>query len=425
MKIVGKLPLSYMICLIYVSFMNLNESLPARCGAPHISPPVLSAGRELAAACAAVFRGAWLYLLYLFDAASRFALVWHGAGIRAATRYPVRMTVPPKTQLLDFIDVPAMLIERGRVRYANPAARSLLGAHIVGQDLRLAIRIPAVVELVSGADDGRVQAIGLSVAGSVWEISSHVVDAQSRFVTLTDLSIQAGVARAHADFVANASHELRTPLAAILGYVETLETAKAGDDRAVRTRFLGTIGREAQRILAVIEDLMSLSRIEARKHEQPRDAVDMVSLIRRSVREAHGARPPTFESNCSEAIVAGDDGQLAQVMRNLIDNAIKYGRDDGAVHVSVESTEGGWLSITVRDEGDGIAAEHLPRLTERFYRVDAGRSRAAGGTGLGLSIVKHIVERHRGRFDISSREGQGTIVSIILPLATGGDVTKM
>jgi two-component system, OmpR family, phosphate regulon sensor histidine kinase PhoR len=319
-------------------------------------------------------------------------------------------------QLLEHIQTPALGIVRGQVVFANAAAKALLGAHIVNQDVRIAIRNPQAVAVILDEAGGSARVDGLSVGGSVWQVDCHVVGAGERLVTLYDLSVQASTARAHADFVANASHELRTPLAAVIGYVETLLTPKAGEDRATRERFLNTIRHEALRMQALVEDLMSLSRIEAVKHEVPSDEVDMTVLAREVAGEFREGAEVSVLANCDKAIIAGDRGQMAQVIRNLIDNALKYGKSGGAVTVMLEATATGWLSIAVKDEGDGIAPEHLPRLTERFYRANTSRSRAAGGTGLGLSIVKHIVERHRGRFDITTRLGEGTTASLMLPL---------
>jgi two-component system, OmpR family, phosphate regulon sensor histidine kinase PhoR len=317
--------------------------------------------------------------------------------------------------ILDHIDVPAMLVSEGQVIHANAATRALLGGHIVGENVRIALRNPAAVTLITSAKGERIRLDGLSVAGSIWEMACHVLEEDVRLILLTDLSVQTSVARAHADFVANASHELRTPLAAILGFVETLADDKAGADAAVRAKFLGTVKREAQRMQALIEDLMSLSRIEAVKHEAPGDVIDLVALAREAAGESLNANV-TLDTNTPAALIAGDRGQIAQVFRNLIDNAIKYGKSDGTISIQLEVTETGWVSLNVHDDGEGIAPEHLPRLTERFYRADASRSRAAGGTGLGLSIVKHIIERHRGRFDIFSRTGEGTTASVMLPL---------
>jgi two-component system, OmpR family, phosphate regulon sensor histidine kinase PhoR len=319
------------------------------------------------------------------------------------------------TDLLEFIDVPALLVARNSIAYANPAAKELLGGHIQGEDVRIAIRNPAAVALLTSGDSGKIKLNGLSVAGSKWELSCNRLIDGELLVTLNDLSIEASVARSHTDFVANASHELRTPLASVLGYVETLQESQAGEDPATRQRFLGIIKREAQRMQSLVEDLMSLSRIEAVKHEAPQDLVDLVALTKQAIGEVQDRKTVSFEANAASAVVAGDSGQLSQVLRNLIDNALKYGAADGAVDVALETTEGGWLNLTIRNEGEGIPPEHVPRLTERFYRVDTSRSREAGGTGLGLSIVKHVVERHRGRFDITSRPGQGTTASIMLP----------
>ncbi len=322
----------------------------------------------------------------------------------------------PDSSLLDGIGIPVLLIDGGMIAYANAAARELLGAHIDGQDVRIAIRQPDALDLILRSDGGEAVIAGLSAPGSQWKLSCRVLESGLRLVTLEDLSVRVSVARAHADFVANASHELRTPLAAILGYVETLEDPKAGGDEATRLRFLKIIRHEAQRMQALVEDLMSLSRIEAIKHDAPTDPVDLVALARECAGEVRERGEVIVTSNAESAMVAGDRGQLAQVLRNLIDNALKYGKPGGPVAVGLEVTPTGRLAVTVHDEGEGIAPEHLPRLTERFYRADTSHSRATGGTGLGLAIVKHIVERHRGRFDISSRAGAGTTVSLILPL---------
>ncbi len=318
--------------------------------------------------------------------------------------------------LLEHIQTPALMVSSGQVSFANGAAKALLGGHIVGQDVRIAIRNPDALAVIMGESGGSAQVDGLSVGGSVWQVCCNVLGPAVRMVSLYDQSVQVSVARAHADFVANASHELRTPLATVLGYAETLLTPKAGGDVATRDRFLNVIRHEALRMQSLVEDLMSLSRIEAVKHEVPSDTIDLVVLAREAAGEFRAGADVQVTADCESAPIAGDRGQMAQVLRNLVDNALKYGRKGGPVAVTVEATETGWVLIAVRDEGDGISPEHLPRLTERFYRADTSRSRAAGGTGLGLSIVKHIVERHRGRFDITSRQGVGTTASIMLPL---------
>jgi two-component system, OmpR family, phosphate regulon sensor histidine kinase PhoR len=320
-------------------------------------------------------------------------------------------------RLLDLLHTPAMLLKGGQIDFANAAARDLLGGHIVGQDPRIAIRDPKAVSVLASESGGSVRIESIAVPGSAWNLACHPLDGDTRLLTLEDLSVRISVAKAHADFVANASHELRTPLAAVLGYVETLENPKAGGDEKTRARFLGTIKHEARRMQALVEDLMSLSRIEAGKHDAPAEPVDLVGVVRRCVEDARGLGDVSFGCDADSITLTGDRGQLEQAVRNLIENAFKYGRPGGPVQVNLEVSEMGRILLFVKDEGPGIAPEHLPRLTERFYRADAGRSRAAGGTGLGLSIVKHIVERHRGRFDLISRVGEGTTATIIFQSA--------
>jgi two-component system phosphate regulon sensor histidine kinase PhoR len=229
------------------------------------------------------------------------------------------------TRLLESIPTPILLLETGRITFANAAARELLGGHVVGEDVRLAIRDPQALAAITAPGGGTAQVEGLSVRGSRWQLTCTLLEANQRLVVLEDLSVRVSVARAHADFVANASHELRTPLAAILGYVETLGDPKAGDDPATRDRFLGIIRHEAARMQALVEDLMSLSRIEAVKHEVPDQPVDLVALVQQCAGEVKGRAAVSIAANVDKAMIAGDHGQLAQVLRNLIDNAIKYG----------------------------------------------------------------------------------------------------
>ena len=224
------------------------------------------------------------------------------------------------------------------------------------------------------------------------------------------------------DFVANASHELRTPLATLLGFLETLEDEEAASDPETRARFLSIMSGEASRMRDLVDDLMSLSRIEAERFAAPRDPVDLLSVIDEvsdALTQLIAARGSALavEAETSETIVQGDRTQLVQMFANLAANALKYGREDRPVRVRFER-EGDMLSVAIIDEGEGIAAEHLPRLTERFYRVDPSRSRQLGGTGLGLAIVKHIVQRHCGRLEIASKVGEGTTARVLLPIAS-------
>jgi two-component system phosphate regulon sensor histidine kinase PhoR len=322
--------------------------------------------------------------------------------------------------LINGIDDPMLLIEQGRVALANEAARALLGDHILAQDVRLAVRHPgAAARLADPADGPPVELVGLGARERVWEMSVRQVAPGLRLVRLADRSTVRAAELMRVDFVANASHELRTPLATIIGFTETLEDA--GDDAAVRNRFLGIMAAEARRMQRLVDDLMSLSRIEAEKHRAPGDLVALAPLVEEAVevvKATDTAAARRIEIDLTDQLppAAGDRGQLLQLLHNLIGNALKYGRSDGAVRITLDRDDE-MLRLRIADEGDGIAPEHIPRLTERFYRVDPSRSRGIGGTGLGLSIVKHIVERHRGRLDIASKAGVGTTVTVLLPPA--------
>jgi len=247
-------------------------------------------------------------------------------------------------------------------------------------------------------------------------------------LVLSDRSRERAVERMRADFIANLSHELRTPLASLIGFIDTLR-GPAADDRPAQQRFLGIMAEQAARMNRLIEDLLSLSRIELIEHQPPSEPVELSVLIERI---AAGFEPRLAERGMTLLLslapglakIPGDADQLAQVLQNLLDNAVKYGAAGGTVRLAagVADPSGRWpqrpgVVLSVADDGPGIAREHLPRLTERFYRVDKGRSRRAGGTGLGLAIVKHIVNRHRGQLQIDSVEGRGSTFSIWLPAA--------
>lgn len=315
------------------------------------------------------------------------------------------------------IGLPLVILSGERITNANKAARALLGSHIVGQDARIALRHPEALRLLAMGDGESLTIAGFVRARSLWQLTRRNIGGRigedTWLIEMADRSAEADVGRAHTDFVANASHELRTPLAAIIGYTETLAEDGAPVDAATRKKFLGTVLREARRMESLVTDLMSLSQVEAEKHDVPTEPVDLASLIRQVAGEATalaGKDRVVLSLPESPLAMPGDRAQLEQLVRNLIDNALKYGGADEPVEVALASGNGG-IVLTVRDHGPGIAPEHLPHLTRRFYRADPGRSRASGGTGLGLAIVKHIVERHRGRLDIASILGQGTTVT--------------
>jgi two-component system phosphate regulon sensor histidine kinase PhoR len=357
------------------------------------------------------------------------------------------------TAILERLPDPVIVIAGDRTpRRTNQAARA-----VFGDDIPAVLRHPglrAAIDRAIGTGQAREAEIGLrapisrDVFATVVPMDPPLADGGQILVVLSDRTRERVVERMRADFVANVSHELRTPLASVIGFIETLQ-GPARDDRDAQKRFLGIMAEQGARMNRLIDDLLSLSRIELTEHQAPSEPVDLALLMGRL---AAGFEPRLAQRGVSldlridDALppVAGDADQLAQVMQNLLDNGLKYGRDGGVLTVAIRrvprpaedpagsqggsaiavtplaATERTWpnrpgVVLAVADQGAGIAKEHLPRLTERFYRVDKGRSRAVGGTGLGLAIVKHIVNRHRGQLLIESEENVGTTVSVWLP----------
>ncbi len=372
-------------------------------------------------------------LLALLGGAAAVALSWpSGNGDRPAQQ-PIETNglppLPETAELLEAVNEPLLLVRNRRVLLANSAARSVLGEHIEGVDVRLAIRHPAAAERLIDRQPGetaetvtRTELVGLGDPGRRWEMGTSLMRDGTRLVHLIDRSQAHASEQMRTDFVANASHELRTPLATLLGFLETLQDDSAAEDKGLRTRFVQIMFDEAKRMHRLVDDLISLSRIEAERFSLPRESLELLPLVDEvrasctSIIEETGS-PVLVESRGAEPVVLGDRLQLLQLLRNLIVNALKYGRNGEPVTVCFEEAGPDMLRMSVIDRGDGIPREHLPRLTERFYRVDPSRSRAMGGTGLGLAIVKHIVGRHRGRLDIRSKVGEGTAVRVYLPRA--------
>jgi len=329
---------------------------------------------------------------------------------------------PPIGAFLDVLDEPALILRRGTILHANSAARALFGPAVERSDVRLAIRNPKALSHILPGEPGDIEVTGIGAFGQPWLLSIRALGDDRILVRFIDKSAAAAAERMRVDFVANASHELRTPLAAIVGYAETL----ADDDDvepANRIKFGQTIRSEARRMLRIIEDLMGLSRIEADRFVAPTEAIKIAEVAISVVEQLQpSAREVGSEINLAVEgdipIVLGDRAQLTQMVDNLLSNAIRYGINQSGdpVEASIGASYG-TVTITIADKGQGISREHLPRLTERFYRVDAARSRDSGGTGLGLAIVKHIVERHRGTLEIRSTIGEGTHVSVVLPAA--------
>ncbi|MGI8705390.1 MAG: sensor histidine kinase [Sphingomicrobium sp.] len=330
------------------------------------------------------------------------------------------MIDPSARALLDAIDEPALVVERDVVRLANEQAKALLGRAIEGSDVRLAVRHPQALEFVLAGDPGEIDFTGVGAVGRPWRLVVRRIGESALLLRLNDRSAAHSAEKMRVDFVANASHELRTPLTAVLGYAESLEDSDL--DPELAAKFAGTIKSEAKRMLRIIEDLMSLSRIEADRFVAPTDKVAVGSILRSAV---ESIRTTAHECGCNIHLelqddlppIAGDFPQLVQLVDNLLNNSVRYGCASRDCKIRVSGTlEDDSIRLEVSDTGPGIPRQHLPFLSRRFYQVDAVRSRDTGGTGLGLAIVKHIVERHRGTLAIDSEVGEGTTVTIRLPV---------
>lgn len=332
-----------------------------------------------------------------------------------------------QAQLLEGLPMPAMLLARDeRVISCNALAADLLGHGIIGRHPAMAVRAPAVLSAIgAAARDGGVHEVRMMLRREGHEqVFQVTVSAQGSGLVLCifrDVSDEEKAGAMRRDFVANVSHELRTPLTALMGFIETLKNA-ARDDPKARDMFLGIMEQEAGRMNRLVRDLLHLSRVEAEERVRPRDLVEVKPLLEgvigslRGVAERKGDR---VELTGDPVTVSGDRDQLVQVFSNLIENALKYGAGGQVVRVSLsleETVRGRAVRVEVADEGEGIDPVHIPRLTERFYRVDSHRSREMGGTGLGLAIVKHIVSRHRGWLRIESEKGRGSRFQVVLPL---------
>jgi two-component system phosphate regulon sensor histidine kinase PhoR len=329
---------------------------------------------------------------------------------------------PAMRALVDALDEPALVVEGLSVTFANAGARDVLGPSIEGRDVRLAIRHPQALEHILTGRPGDLEITGIGEVGRPWRIIVRDLGHGASFVRMIDRAAAVSAEKMRVDFVANASHELRTPLSTVIGYSETL-----ADDPEIsaetRSRFFHTIRDEATRMLRIIEDLMSLSRIQADRFVEPDEFVHLDAILRSAVangQHLEASGPCQFRVDIPADLppVRGDQGQLSQLFDNLLSNAARYGCGGASSAVEIEAAAGhNFITVTVTDHGAGIPRDHIPRLTERFYRVDEARSRATGGTGLGLAIVKHIVERHRGTLEIKSEVGIGTSVSVRLPVA--------
>ncbi len=350
----------------------------------------------------------------------------------------LRAKLSSSEAVLSALPDPMILLDaEARLLRLNTAAEMLFGQGREGRVLLEILRHPGVVDAAERACRGEpVSDVEFQLPGAV-ERSFLArltplagADNQAAVLSLHELTAIRRAERLRGDFVANASHELRTPLASLVGFIETLR-GPARDDAKARARFLSIMEEQAQRMARLIEDLLSLSRIELDEHTPPKDQVDLAQILRSTASALEIQARKKQMRICLEldsaAEVRGNEDELNQLFQNLIDNAVKYGRPGTEVRVIAEpikmpSEASGrrrvkGIEISVIDQGEGIARADIPRLTERFYRVDKARSRALGGTGLGLAIVKHIANRHRGRLTIESELGKGSRFSIQLPLA--------
>jgi two-component system phosphate regulon sensor histidine kinase PhoR len=336
----------------------------------------------------------------------------------------------------------ALLVDRrGTILVGNDAAIATLGPVRRGEAISFTVRTPDVIEAVrAAAADGEPRCVEVAervAAGRAFEAHVLPIAFTARevgappapdviLVTFRDLTAQRRVDRMRVDFIANASHELRTPLASLSGFIETLQ-GPAREDAPAREKFLSIMVEQAKRRSRLIDDLLSLSRIELNEHRRPETVIDLVPIVGHvcdtlsPLARERGVKLE-LKKDTGKLPVLGERDELIRLFENLIENALKYGASGKRVEVAIRAEPGNGADeavVSVRDFGPGIAPEHLPRLTERFYRVDVETSRAQGGTGLGLAIVKHILSRHRGRLAIESEPGKGATFTARFPLAAG------
>ena len=338
--------------------------------------------------------------------------------------------------LLAAVPLPLILIAAdARVAALNEAAERLVGQGAIGRNYMMVLRAPFLVDCVETALRDRRAAQGRHVAlhqgqETVWRVVAQPVSGEGMegvLLTLEDITEVEAAGQMRRDFVANVSHELKTPLTALMGFIETLRGA-ARDDGPARERFLGIMAREADRMNRLVSDLLSLNRVESEERVRPAGTVDLRAIVDgvatalRPMAEGRGVALAVTGA-AGPVQVTGDADQLTQVFTNLVENAVKYGASGKVVTLNIQvdpreiAFRGPGARVEVIDRGEGFDPVHIPRLTERFYRIDSHRSREQGGTGLGLAIVKHIVSRHRGRLKIESAPGRGSRFSVLLPIA--------
>jgi two-component system, OmpR family, phosphate regulon sensor histidine kinase PhoR len=376
--------------------------------------------------------GVWALLLLILAAAIILRLFVSAPPRTRSAALPAGdegILSPLVRKVLGQMPVPVMLLDEGaRVLFVNEPMRAVVGGSVEKKPISTVLRNPEVLNAIAQTTaDGEPATAQFTIAVPIerhYEAYSARVSIVPTVIVLMlhDLTAIRRSEQMRADFVANASHELRTPLAAVSGFIDTLR-GHAKDDEAARANFLDIMGVQTARMSRLIDDLLSLTRIELNEHVPPQGRV----AVEGTVREAAAALEPLARPDRIAISIAARDGlppvtgerdELIQLFQNLIHNAIKYGREGGHVWITMDMPpdDDGQLFVTVRDDGEGIPATAVPRLTERFYRVDVKRSREKGGTGLGLAIVKHIVSRHQGRLVIESKPGEGSSFTVFLPV---------
>ena len=352
-----------------------------------------------------------------------------------ATNSGMTPDIPTPAQIVQALPLVALIIGPDeRITVANGHARSLLGQEIVGRHCITGLRQPNILDAIEtvfrtktkqesrylGRDSGRDTTFRVNIAPIETGKGTSVL------ITFEDLTDIEDAGKMRRDFVANVSHELKTPLTALMGFIETLRGPARNDPKA-QDRFLSIMEQEATRMSQLVSDLLSLSKVEENERIRPVQPVNLDAILNSTILALapvaeKAAVAVTTHFPPTVPLIPGDENQLRQVFRNLIENAIKYGARGGKIDVIIDEAQesallrGQGITVRVRDYGEGIAAHHIARLTERFYRVDSHRSREVGGTGLGLAIVKHIISRHRGRLRINSVVNEGTEFAVILPV---------
>ena len=331
-------------------------------------------------------------------------------------------------ELSTLLDDGFLIVDRDQViSMANSTAVRYLGENLLGQTAEDVFISPHFANEFESclAEDRTIEFVSKAKADRLrqFRVRLRPINQDNIAVLVMDMTLQHNLEKVRRDFVANVSHELRSPLTSLIGFIETMQMTPNLDDTA-KEKFLGIMDEESRRMSRLIDDLLSLSKVETEEHIKPTAIIHILKLVH-SVIASMGNRAAKMDMAIefndlrddanSDLVILGEHDEMMEVFHNLLDNALKYGHDGTSVQVTLSSPKPNLIKFDITNHGDGIEQKHLGRLTERFYRVDKGRSREMGGTGLGLAIVKHIVSRHRGTIKVESEMGQSTTFSVILP----------